>query len=260
MVTNMNLWTRRSFVSAATASLAATRLWAATPSQAKFVFVGSTAKGEGEGIHGGKWNPATGTISDLHLAFPCNQPSFMVACRSHGANLLFSGHQPKPDVAELSAFRIESSGELKLINTLTLDDLEESLIQIVLDHTNRCLVSASYRSNKVFSFGVAADGHLSGPVSHFELSGHGPNPRRQTTAHAHGASIPPDNRFACINDLGSDRIMVYKMNPATAELTPNDPPFYTAPPGSGPRHLAFHPNGKWAYCISELNSTITFLQ
>jgi len=259
MVTNMT-WTRRSFISAATASLAATQLRAAAPSRAKFIFVGSTAKGEGEGIHGGKWNPATGTISDLHLAFQCNQPSFMVACQSHGANLLFSGHQPKPDVAELSAFRIEASGELKVINTLTLSDLEESLIQIVLDHTNRCLVSASYRSNKVFSFGVAADGHLSGPVSHFELSGHGPNPRRQTTAHAHGASIPPDNRFACINDLGSDRIMVYKMDPAKAELTPNDPPFYTAPPGSGPRHLAFHPNGKWAYCISELNSTITFLK
>lgn len=114
----MTLWTRRSSVSAATASLAATQLRAAAPSQAKFIFVGSTAKGEGEGIHGGKWNPARGTISDLHLAFPCNQPRFMVACQSHGANLLFSGHQPKPDVAELSAFRIEASGELKVINTL----------------------------------------------------------------------------------------------------------------------------------------------
>ena len=107
--------------------------------------------------------------------FPGQSPSFTVACQSHGANLLFSGHQPKPDTAELSAFRIEAPGKLKLINTLTLSDLEESLIQIVLDHTNRCLVIASYRSNKVFSFSVAVGGHLSNPISHFELSGHGPN-------------------------------------------------------------------------------------
>ena len=71
--------------------------------------------------------------------------------------------------------------------------------------------------------------------------------------------IPPDNRFALVNDLGTDRIMVYRLNASTAEFTPNDPPFYAAAPGSGPRHLAFHPNGKWAYSINELNSTITFL-
>jgi len=107
--------------------------------------------------------------------FPGQSPSFTVACQSHGANLLFSAHQPKPDTTELSAFRIEAPGKLKLINTLTLSDLEESLIQIVLDHTNRYLVIASYRSNKVFSFSVAAGGHLSNPISHFELSDHGPN-------------------------------------------------------------------------------------
>ena len=71
--------------------------------------------------------------------------------------------------------------------------------------------------------------------------------------------ISPGNRFALVNDLGTDRIMVYKLKASTAELAPNEPPFYTAAPGSGPRHLAFHPNGKWAYSINELDSTITFL-
>jgi 6-phosphogluconolactonase len=259
MVIAMTLWTRRSFVSAAAATLAASKLSAAVPNASEFVYIGSTAKGDGEGIHVGKWNASTGTLSDVRLAFQVKQPSFMVACESRGTRLLFSGHQPEVSVAALSASRIEASGDLKLVNTISVPDLEESFIQIVLDHTHRCLVSASYRSNKVFSFKVASDGHLSEPVSQFQLSGHGPNATRQTTAHAHGASIPPDNRFALINDLGSDRIMVYKLNPATAELTPNDPPFYSAPAGSGPRHLAFHPNGKWAYCISELDSTLSFL-
>jgi len=111
----------------------------------------------------------------------------------------------------------------------------------------------------VFSFTVAGDGKLSGPVSKFQLSGSGPNPRRQTTAHAHGAVISPDNGFAFINDLGTDKIMVYKLDPRSAVLTPNTPPFFTGKPGSGPRHLAFHPSGKWAYCISELDSTLSVL-
>jgi 6-phosphogluconolactonase len=255
----MKLLNRRSFLSAAAATLVATKLRTAPPGTNEFVYIGSSAKGDGEGIHVAKWNASSGTLSDLRLAFPANSPSFQVGGGSHGMRFLFSGHQPQPDVAALSGFRVEPSGDLKVINTVTVADLEESMIQIVLDHTQRCLVSASYRSGKIFSFKVAPDGRLSDPVSQFQLSGHGPNARRQTTAHAHGAVIPPDNRFALVNDLGTDRIMVYKLNASTAELTPNDPPFYTAAPGSGPRHLAFHPNGKWAYSINELDSTITFL-
>jgi 6-phosphogluconolactonase len=91
-------------------------------------------------------------------------------------------------------------------------------------------------------------------------TGHGPIASRQAAPHAHGAAISPNNRFVYINDLGADRILIYKLNAATAELTPNDPPFFAAVAGSGPRHLAFHPNGRWAYSINELNSTITFLQ
>jgi 6-phosphogluconolactonase len=252
MVTVMKCWTRRGFLSAAIATLAATKLRAAAPSTSEYVYIGSSAKGDGEGIHVGKWNAASGALSDVRLAFPANSPSFQVGCKSRGTPFLFSGHQPQPTVAALSSFRVEASGDLKVINTVTVADLEESMIQIVLDHSQRCLVSASYRSGKVFSFKVAPDGHLSDPVSQFQLSGHGPNERRQATAHAHGAVISPDNRFALVNDLGTDRIMVYKLNASTAELTPNDPPFYTAAPGSGPRHLAFHPNDKWAYTINEL--------
>ena len=111
----------------------------------------------------------------------------------------------------------------------------------------------------MFSLTLATDGKLSGPVSKFQLSGSGPNPRRQTTAHAHGAVISPDNRFALVNGLGTDKIMVYKLTATSAVLTRNTPPFFTAKPGSGPRHLAFHPSGKWAYCISELDLTSNVL-
>jgi 6-phosphogluconolactonase len=62
-----------------------------------------------------------------------------------------------------------------------------------------------------------------------------------------------------VNDLGLDRIMVYHLDPATAKLTPNDPPYWSAAPGSGPRHLAFHPNGRFAYSLNELTSSVDVL-
>jgi 6-phosphogluconolactonase len=250
---------RRDFLVTTGAFIANAKMYGAARTNEMFVYVGSTAKGEGEGIHMGKWDPGTGTISDMKLIFQATQPSFMVSGQKNGRKFLFSGHQPQPAKAALSSFQIDSSGALEVVNTLDLDDLEESLIQIVLDKRCDCLVSASYRTSNVFSFIVGPDGKLSGPVSKFQLSGSGPNPRRQTTAHAHGAVISPDNKFALINDLGTDKIMVYKLAATAAKLTPNVPPFFTTKPGSGPRHLAFHPTGKWAYCISELDSTLNIL-
>jgi 6-phosphogluconolactonase len=253
------MWTRRAFVSTGLTAVVAAKVGAKGVAMAEYIFIGGTAKGEGEGIHVAKWDANAGTLSGLRLAIDVIQPSFMVAAEKAGQWLLFSGHQLSPTEAALSSFRITASGDLQLVNTVKVPDEEESFIQLALDKTNRCLVSASYRTSKVRSFEVGADGHLSEPVSEFQLAGSGPNSKRQTTAHAHGAVVAPGNNFALINDLGSDKIMVYKLNPLTAKMTPNDPPFYSAAPGSGPRHLAFHPNGKWAYSINELDSTLTLL-
>jgi 6-phosphogluconolactonase len=250
---------RREFLMESTAMSISSMLFAKEAIAGSFVFIGGTAKGEGEGIHVARWDGTAGTLSDLRLGFAANQPSFMVAAEQSGQWLLFSGHQPSPTEAALTSFRVTPAGELQVINTITVPDEEESFIQIALDRTRRCLVSASYRTSKVRSFKVGRDGHLSKPISEFQLTGSGPNAKRQATAHAHGAVVSPDNRFALINDLGSDRIMVYRLNAATAEMTPNDPPYYVAAPGSGPRHTAFHPNGKWAYSVNELDSTLTFM-
>jgi 6-phosphogluconolactonase len=250
---------RREFLMSASAAALSSSLSAKEASASQHVFIGGTAKGEGEGIHVARWDAGTGTLSNLHLGVAVNQPSFMIACEERGQRFLFSGHQPSPTEASLSSFRVTPTGELQEVNTIKVPDEEESFIQIALDRTNRCLVSASYRTSKVRSFKVSADGHLSGPMSEFQLSGSGPNAKRQTTAHAHGAVVSPDNRHVLINDLGSDRIMVYKLDTATAEMKPNDPPFFSAAPGSGPRHTAFHPNGKWAYSINELDSTLTLM-
>jgi 6-phosphogluconolactonase len=245
-------FTRRAFLSLAASSLAATRLHAFQT--APLVYIGSSSDKAGQGIHVARWNESSGTLSDLRLAYEAKSPSFLAARQGRW---LFAGHQVGPKMGGLSGFAMDPSGDLKLINTVTAPGAD--FVHLALDHTGQCLIAPNYGKGSILSCKVAADGHLSDWVSNIQLAGHGPNASRQSSPHAHGAAVSPNNRFVYINDLGTDRILIYKLNTATAELTPADPPVYTGPAGSGPRHLAFHPNGRWAYCINELNSTVTFL-
>jgi 6-phosphogluconolactonase len=118
------------------------------------------------------------------------------------------------------------------------------------------LLSADYGGGSAASFKVT-NGRLSPVVWTEHYTQHGPNTDRQQSAHAHFASFSPDNRFAYINDLGGDCIHIYKLNAATAMLTPAGT--YHAQPGAGCRTLHFHPNGHTAYCVNELNSTVDVL-
>jgi len=93
-------------------------------------------------------------------------------------------------------------------------------------------------------------------VSVVQDTGKSINPDRQAGPHAHCVTMSPDNAFAFICDLGIDKVMVYKFDAGHGTLTPNDPPFVSVKPGSGPRHLAFRPDGKFAYLINEMGSTI----
>lgn len=222
-----------------------------------WTYVGSTASGKNEGIHVGRWNADAGVVEDLRLAYACTQPSFQVTASLGSGMYLFSGHQPNETRAALSSFRIGGNGHLEVVNTIEVDDEPESFVQIALDRTHRVLVSVSYRSSKVRTFQVAPDGRLSQPVVEFTLHGSGPNAKRQEKSHSHGAVVSPENKFVLINDLGTDRIMIYRLDQATGSMEPNDPAFYQAKSGSGPRHTVFHPNGTIAYSINELNSTIT---
>jgi 6-phosphogluconolactonase len=248
-------WTRRSFVSLAAANLVATRLPAAETTSAPLLYIGSTTRKPGDGIHVARWN--AGTLTEIRLAFEAISPSFLAASRHRKAPLLFAGHQVAPKTGGLSGFRIGPSGDIKLINTVSVPGSD--FVHLALDHTERCVIAPNYGKGTILSFKVDAEGRLSDPVSEIQLTGHGPIADRQASPHAHGVAIAPNNRFAYINDLGSDRILIYKLNAETAGLVANDPPFVAMAAGSGPRHLAFHPTEKWAYSINELNSTITFL-
>jgi 6-phosphogluconolactonase len=85
------------------------------------------------------------------------------------------------------------------------------------------------------------------------------DPKRQTAPHAHSINVSPDNRFAFAADLGLDKVLIYKLDPAKGTLMPNTPAFGATPPGGGPRHFAFHPSGRFAYVCNEMTSAVTAL-
>src|ERR1019366_398256 len=90
----------------------------------------------------------------------------------------------------------------------------------------------------------------------FRHTGSSVNPQRQKHAYAHSIKIDPTNRFVLVGDLGLDKVFVYRFNARDGSMQPNEPPFVQAPPGSGPRHLTFHPNGRFVYVVTEMGSTV----
>jgi 6-phosphogluconolactonase len=127
------------------------------------------------------------------------------------------------------------------------------------DHTGQAVFCANYNSGSASSFHIEPSGAVSEAVSNFQYHGHGSDADRQEGPHAHRAMPSPENGYVLVNDLGLDCIHIYKLDPATAKLTPNDPPMWKSAPGAGPRALAFHPNGRWAYCVCEMASSVVVL-
>ncbi len=128
---------------------------------------------------------------------------------------------------------------------------------VSFDQTGKYLLVANYTGGNVSVFPIAPDGRIGRASAFVQHTGSGPNKERQEGPHAHYIATSADNRFVFVVDLGLDEVVVYRFDPAKGSLTPNDPPFAKLAPGAGPRHLAFHPNGKFAYVLNEVNSTVT---
>ena len=205
------------------------------------------------------WNPLTGEIGSITLAAEVISPSFLAAHRRPGGEtLIYAVSEVSGVEAKVSAFTTSpGSSGLKLLNRVSTGGDGPTHLSVSPD--GRTVLVANYNTGSVSSFLVGADGSLSEAVSHFQFAGSGPYKGRQDGPHTHSAVTSPDGRFALVNDLGLDRVMIFHLNSATAEMTPNDPPFWSARPGTGPRHLAWNPNGRMVYCSNELDSTVDAL-
>jgi 6-phosphogluconolactonase len=123
--------------------------------------------------------------------------------------------------------------------------------------TGKYVLAANYSTGSVAVFPILADGGLGKVSSFIQHTGHSIDPERQEGPHAHCILPSPDNRYVLAADLGADRVVVYRFGANHGELTPSNPPYAELKAGSGPRHLAFHPNGKFLYVNGEMGNIVT---
>ncbi len=166
------------------------------------------------------------------------------------------GNYKGPNSGGVSAFAIDrATGQLTFLNEVPSRGADPC--HITVDKTGKYVLVANYTGGSIAVFPVLADGKLGEAAAFVQHTGRGTNPKRQKKAHAHSIDLSPDNRFAMVDDLGLDELLVYKFESANGSLTPNNPPFAKLDPGSGPRHFALAPSGRFAYVISEMHSTVT---
>jgi len=155
----------------------------------------------------------------------------------------------------VASFKIQPDGSLLAINR---QPSGPNTCHLCLDRTGRELFSASYDAGTIAAYPVAADGRIGARTALIALSGSGPNRERQKGPHAHSVYVDPENHFLYACDLGSDRIWIFRLG-GNGQLIPARPPAALAPPGSGPRHLAFSADGRLVYVANELGvSTSVF--
>jgi 6-phosphogluconolactonase len=156
----------------------------------------------------------------------------------------------------VSSFSVDASGgKLTLLNQRP--SMGTGPCHITMDKDGRNLLVANYGSGSVAVLPVAADGRIAEATSVVQHTGKSVHPQRQTGPHAHCVTLDPANRFAFVCDLGLDRVMSYRFDAQAGKIVANDPAFAAVKAGSGPRHMVFRPDGRFAYVINELTSTVT---
>jgi 6-phosphogluconolactonase len=224
-----------------------------------FVYVGTyTRNSESRGIYIFRMNLASGVLTPAGIRDGCENPTFLAVHPSQ--KFLYAidevgGFQGKSG-GGVSAFAVDrSTGQLTLLNHES--SVGNGPCHLVVDKLGQHLLAANYGGGSVVVLPIQEDGRLAPHSCFIQHQGSSVNPRRQEGPHAHSVNLDAANRFAIVADLGLDKLLVYRFDSAAGRLEPNDPPAAVLPPESGPRHFAFHPDGRHAYVINELASSVT---
>jgi 6-phosphogluconolactonase (cycloisomerase 2 family) len=225
--------------------------------------------GNGRGIHLFRVNRATGEMTPAGVHEMGTSPSHLVV-NSSGTRLYSANETDrvgKDKEGTVSAFAIgRTDGKLKLLNTVRSGGAGPTFVSV--HPSGRFLLVANYFGGSVAVLPILADGRLGDPTDAKKDAGK-VGPARATNAppgsfafsghdrtHAHMIQADPSGHFVLHADLGLDKIFVWKFDGKKGTLTANEPPAVFLPPGDGPRHFHFHPNGRWFYSIQEEGSTI----
>jgi 6-phosphogluconolactonase len=238
-----------------TAALAAMTGLDAAPAEGQYIaYVGTYTNQrptpKSKGIYAYRFDAKTGKFTPIGLAAETSSPSFLAVHPNH--KFLYAVNEGNQGT--VSAFAIDAAtGMLKALNSVSSKG--GGPCHLSLDKTGKWLFAANYNTGSVASFAVNADGSVGEAISAIQHQGSSVNRSNQAGPHAHEAVVSPDNKLLFVPDLGMDKLMVYQIG-ANGALTANAPPSIAIAPGSGPRHMAFRPNGKFAYVMTEITDSV----
>jgi 6-phosphogluconolactonase len=204
------------------------------------VYIGTYTNGTSKGIYQCELNLADGSLSDSILAGESLSPSFL-AIHPNGQHL----YAVNEGNAMISAFAIESTtGKLRFLNSQPSQG--DAPCHVTIDATGRNLLVANYTGGSCICIPIDGDGRLSDRSSLQQHQG--------KRTHGHSINMDPANRYALCCDLGLDQVRIYALDAESGRLTPHS--VFNAPQGAGPRHLAWHPDGKRAFINGETDLTL----
>lgn len=219
--------------------------------EAPFYIGTYTSSGDSRGIYRAVLNTETGELSKPILAAEAAGPSF-VALHPSG-EFLYAVHEPTG--GDVSAFAVLPDGKLRRLNSESSEG--GGPCHITVDAAGKNVLTASYGAGSLACLPIKSDGSLAPPSTVFKNTGSGPNKARQQSPHLHAIYADAENRFVYACDLGTDEVLIFRFDAKTGTLTPNEPKSVKVPPGGGPRHLALHPSGRFAFVNNEMGNSVT---
>ncbi len=221
----------------------------------RHIYYGTGKSGTEDTLFCQAFDAETGDIGDLTAV--ASGPSTGFQTVNADCSILYSICQNADGKGGVRSYRVDgASGALNLIGEQFA--VGGKPCHVSLDRSEKFLLVASYSDAFITVFPLGEDGEIK-PYSFTQQhqGGSGVNAARQEDAHAHSIYADPSNRYVFVNDLGKDQVVVYRFDSDAGTLEELRELTVDTAPGAGPRHLAFHPNGRWAYVINELNGTVT---
>ncbi len=221
---------------------------------------GKILEGKGEGIYAFRLDRSSGALEWIGTTTGVANPSFLAL--HPGGRFLYAvnelkSYEEQPS-GSISAFAVDpETGALTLLNRRLSHGTDPC--HVLVDQKGEYIFVSNFMSGSVCVLPVLGDGRLGAATDFIQHQGASIDPVRQRGPHAHSVTLDPAERFAFVPDLGLDRLMVYRFDRERGKLEPHATPWLKGTPGAGPRDLALHPSGRFAYLINELDSTLAAL-
>ena len=217
-----------------------------------YMLIGTYTSGTSTGIYVYAFDEETGKATYVSETKAVN-PSYLAV--SADERFVYSVGESGRDAVAFAFSFDKKTGQLSLLNSQPTSSPGPCYIST--DRSGRFVVTANYTGGSVSVFPLATDGSLLPVTKVFAFDGSGPDAKRQDKPHLHCAVFSPDQRYLFAADLGADQLHKFSTSGTDPFLSTGNPEAFNLESGSGPRHLTFHPNGKYAYLINELSGKVT---